>query len=242
VHPEDSGKYAEIDGFIKIPSRRDKSKPEDTYRSIIEARDGDSSDPGSNSSGASSDEDSDDQGDKHPETSQQAQIKALEQQLALDKGSVSTWLSLLEVTLSSIPITSKNATRARSDISVSLLERALGSHPAIKVSPMLRIKYLKAGEEIWNEKQLGEKWEEALGLGDVALWMEWFEWRIRTSKDGLDGIVEDVTRLLSSPPFQGDSPKAELARLRAFWRTATVARNAGMPTLTYHSSDNLQTY
>ncbi|KAJ2919274.1 hypothetical protein MD484_g1134, partial [Candolleomyces efflorescens] len=162
VHSEDSHKYAEIDGFIKIASRRAKPQPEDTYRSIIEARDGDSSDPESNSSGASSDEDSDDQGNQHPETSQQAQIKALEQQLALDKGSVSTWLSLLEVTLSSIPITSKNATRARSDISVSLLERAIGSHPTIKASASLRIKYLKAGEEIWNEKQLGEKWEEAL--------------------------------------------------------------------------------
>ncbi|KAF6766535.1 NRDE-2, necessary for RNA interference-domain-containing protein [Ephemerocybe angulata] len=230
IQSDENGKYTEVDGFIRLPTRRGKSSPEDTYRSILEANPGDSTGSESDSSAGSSDEGgSDDEvgGDKLPETSQQAQLRTLEERLAEDKGEVGTWLELLDATLSSIPITSKNATKARCDITVALLERAIKSHSTCNASPILRIKYLKAGEEVWSPAQLKEQWEAALGLGDVALWLEWLEWRMRHRRDGLDGLVEDVTRLLSSPPFQGETADVELARIRAFWRTLVAIQSAG---------------
>lgn len=233
VNPEESQKYIEVDGYIRIPSRRGKSKPEDTYRSINEAKDGDSSASESDSSSELSNDGHSSEGedDKRPETSQQAQLRTLEQKLAQDKSSIETWLSLLDTTLSSIPITSKNATKARSDITVSLLGRAISSHPVVEASPLVRIKYLKAGEDLWDGPELIRKWETALGLGSVALWMEWFEWRMRNNRTGLEGIVEDVSRLLASVAFQGTDEEAEMARLRAFWRAAEAVRSAGWSSL-----------
>lgn len=228
VGSQDDSKYQEIDGCIRFPSRRSKTSPEDTYRSIIEVKDDDGSDDNSNSSEDGLDDDlTDDEVSKLPETSQQAQLRALEQKLAQDKSSAETWLALLDVTLSTIPITSKNATKARCDITVSVLQRAIDSHPSASTSPILRIKYLKAGEEIWDPYQLASRWNEALRLGDVALWMEWLEWRIRQSKLGLEGLFEDMDRVLSAGPFQQDNVESELARLRVFWRTATAVKGAG---------------
>lgn len=228
VGSQDDSKYREVDGCIRFPSRRSKADPEDTYRSIFEAKDDDSSSSESDPSDDGSEEDvTDEEGSKLPETSQQAQILTLEQRLAQDRGSVETWLALLDVTLASIPITSKNATKARCDITISVLQRALDSHPSTSASPILRIKYLKAGEEIWDSDELARRWNEALRSGDVALWMEWLEWRIRQSRLGLDGLFEDMDRVLSAAPFQQDNVGSELARLRVFWRTAAAVKGAG---------------
>jgi len=222
----DSTRYPEVEGFIRLPSRKGKTKPEDTYRSITESRGGDSSASESESSEGDTDDEEEMQ-DTLRETSQQAQLRDLENRLLVNKGSVQTWLELLEVTLSSIPISSKNAKRARSDITLSILERALQADPATKTSPLLRVKYLKAGEDIWDEAQLLAQWEVALDLDDAALWIEWLEWRIRRNKQGVDGLFEDANRVLSSAPFQQDTIESELARLRIFWRTLLAVQAAG---------------
>lgn len=90
---------------------------------------------------------------------------------------------------------------------------------------MLRIKYLKAGEDIWQGDQIAAEWEKALKVGGVEIWMEWLEWRFRQTKQEFNQLIADVGRALST--FRGSNEEDELARLRIFWRMAYATRAAG---------------
>lgn len=221
-----SSKYEEVDGVIRLPSRRGRKEPEDSYRSIELSRGVDSDSESSISSAAESD--SEDGKSNSPElTSHQVAIKNLEQDLAEDPTAIDKWLSLLNHTLSTIPITSRNATKARSEITVSVLSRALSASPGNSSSKLLRLRYMKAGEEFWQETKLKAEWEETLRVGGIEIWLEWFEWRIRSYAKSLDRIAEDVSRVCAA--LGGNSDEAqELARLRVFWRLAEIYRNAGL--------------
>ncbi|KAJ3569428.1 hypothetical protein NP233_g5061 [Leucocoprinus birnbaumii] len=219
-----STKYEEVDGVIRLPSRRGRRDPEDSYRAITTARDSDSD---SDSSVGSADDESDEESsDSSPIlTSQQIAIKQLELELSEDPSAVDKWLSLLNRTLSTIPITSRNATKARSEITVSILSRALSATTKNGLSRLLRLRYMKAGEEIWQEAKLNAEWEEALKVGGTEIWMEWLEWRIRSMKN-MDGLLTEVLRVYSA--FDKDEGEfGELAKLRVFWRVAVLYRDAG---------------
>ena len=153
-------------------------------------------------------------------------MRTLQGHLDMEPDSVAAWISLLEHSLSAIPIHSKNASRARSDVALSILLRALSAHPNNTTSKILRIKYLKAGEDIWPSDQLAAEWEKGLKVGGVEIWMEWLEWRFRQTKREFGQIVTDVERALSAFPERKEDH--ELARLRIFWRLATATRSAGM--------------
>ncbi|KAG1757705.1 NRDE-2, necessary for RNA interference-domain-containing protein [Suillus lakei] len=215
----DSYKYEEVDGFLRLPSNRGHKAAED-YRSIIKQQDHLDSD----SQSSASDDSSGDESGAPILTSHQLSLKTLEQQLAADPSSVETWLSLVRHSLSNIPVTSKNATKARAEITLAILTRARAAHPHNRSSRILFLKYLRAGEEVWHESKTKAEWEEALKLGGIEIWMEWLEWRIRTAASGVDTSVTDATRVLNA---LGSSESREIDKLRVLWRVAVAFQQAG---------------
>lgn len=208
--------------FLRISSGHHRSG-DPSYRSITHSK----NDPDTDESDWSEDESlgsSGSESDTTPVTSLQATLKELEEKLAAEPSSVETWLSLLTHTLSTVPLLSKNAPKARAEIAISILSRALSAHPDNSRSKKLRIKYLKAGEDIWQEAKLLSEWEDALKVDDAEIWLEWLDWRIRNVKGGLEAIIGDVERTYSA---LSTNPDSELPRLRSFWRVAVAIRDAG---------------
>lgn len=217
-------KYEERDGYIALPSRKGRGTAEDTYRSITEKDRHDDSDS-SSSSDADDDASANEDEDGVTLTAHQETLRSLEQSLTADPSAVDKWLALLNQTLSTIPLTSKNATQARCEITVSILTRALSSAPENGRNKLLRVLYLKAGEEIWHESKLRAEWEDALVEDGIEIMMEWLEWRIRKAQDGLDSIISSATRIFDR---LGESEDAEVGKVRVFWRVAVAIKAAGM--------------
>ncbi|CAL1695334.1 unnamed protein product [Somion occarium] len=111
--------------------------------------------------------------------------------------------------------------KARAEIAISVLSRALIAHPSNARSKSLRLRYLQAGEEIWNEGQIRAEWEVALRDGGKDIYIEWLDWRIRRTEKDLDGIVQSARRVYTA--LKDD----EVAKLSAFWRVAIAFRDAG---------------
>ncbi|RDB29182.1 Protein NRDE2 [Hypsizygus marmoreus] len=219
----DTYKYQEVNGFLRLPSGRRQKQNDQSYRSITRPKDDAHSD--SESSDASEhpsvDESSGDESEGVVLTAHQETLKLLEQGLQADPTSIDKWLQLLTQTLSTIPISSKNATKARSEITISILARALAADPRNAASKLLRLRFLQAGEEVWHESKVRAEWEDALKVGGVEIWLEWLEWRIRKANNGVDGIVADAVRVLNV------MDQDELAKVRVFWRVGVVFKNAG---------------
>ncbi|KAJ7900210.1 NRDE-2, necessary for RNA interference-domain-containing protein [Mycena olivaceomarginata] len=196
-----SSKYEEHDGFLRLPSR---AVHEQSYRSIENTNP--NSDSESESGAGESDIGESSEDDATPD-SHTATHRSLNERLTADPRSISNWLSLLSHTLLTTPTTSKNATRARSEISISILARAIA--------------YLQAGEEVWHESKLRAEWEDALRkVKGVEIWMEWFEWRIRNGTRGISAVVEDAKRALAAV-------RDEVGQVRIFWRLAVAFQSAG---------------
>ncbi|KAI1793871.1 NRDE-2, necessary for RNA interference-domain-containing protein [Ganoderma leucocontextum] len=216
---EDRYKFQEVDGFIRVRTNK-PHKDNQAYREIELAKQGLNSDESDLSENSAS---SGDESDTTPLTSLQSTLKSLEETLFTNPTDVPTWLSLLSHTLSTVPITSKNASRARAEISLSVLSRAISTHPSNLRSKTLRLKYLKAGEEVWEPDKLREEWEDAVKVDDIEIWMAWFDWRVRRTSNLLESIVEDLERTLRAPTVRRD----EIGQLRMFWRAAVALRDAG---------------
>ncbi|KAF9076152.1 NRDE-2, necessary for RNA interference-domain-containing protein, partial [Rhodocollybia butyracea] len=207
-----STKYPEVDGFLRLPSRQGRRSRDDdpSYRSI--SRNEADSDSESESVASSSE-------DEHIRLpSQQESLRQLEQQLTVDPSSITNWINLLSRTLSAtIP-------KTRHKTAVAVLSKAISAHPANSTSVPLRIKYLKAGENVWDKDACRSEWEDALRLGSIDIWMEWFEWKIAQTDEDLDQVINAALRILSS---LDDSEDAEVGRVRVFWRTAIAFQQAG---------------
>ena len=225
-----SHKYQEVDGFIPLPSRR-PHPPQEDYRSIDPSKDDDSENDSSSASDSSDDDDQD--GTVLP--SYHEKMRSLEELLSKDLSSVSTWLSLLSHSLSQAPATSKNATKVRSEITLSVLDRAMPNLPKGPSSTRIQLLYLHAGEEVWTSDKLSQEWEKALTTGDINIYLSWLDWRIRSGTDGQDGTLEATIRVLSSAT-------SELERLRVFWRWTYALRQAGMPLFHFKYDINDTTY
>ena len=193
------------------------------YRSLsnVEADD--------NSDSSPSDSDNDSHGSDDNDTpvlsAHQESLKLLEQELEANPRAVGKWLALLNQTLSSVPFTSKNATKARSELTVSIIARAFSADPQNNVDRHLRLTYLRAGEDIWHESKLRSEWEDALKVGGVDIQLEWLEWKIRSGNKGIDGILESAVRALTG---LGTGEEADIGKVRIFWRVAVALKNAGM--------------
>ena len=131
------------------------------------------------------------------------------------------WLSLLSHSISAIPLDTKNAAKVRAEIVESILSRAASAHPSNKTSITLRLKYLRAGEEVWDEKKLGREWADALTLRSTEVWMAWLDWKLSRSRSGLEGFMEDVVYALEQLRH------TEIDSLRVQWRAAVVLQQAG---------------
>lgn len=212
-------KYDEVDGFLPLPSHREHGNT--TKHRSITAGDLDS-DTGSS---ALDDASADSENDGALLSIREEMIRNVEKELSIDPTSIPSWFYLLSLSLSNVPITAKNATKARAEITLSVLSRAFAVHPDNGLSRPLRIRYLNAGEEIWPEGKLLAEWEDALKVGGIEMWMEWFTWRLRRASNGIDGVLEDALRALTA--FASDKEEDELARIRIFWGTAVAFHRAG---------------
>ncbi|KAH9847402.1 DUF1740-domain-containing protein [Lenzites betulinus] len=217
---EDKFKYQEEDGFLRITTNEPR-KDDQSYREIelSKQRDPDSD----NSDYSEESESSGDESDTTPLTSLQATLKDLEARLVAKPDDVAAWLSLLAHTLTTVPSTTKNAPKARAEITVSVLSRALSAHKSNSRSQTLRLKYMKAGEELWQEGKLKAEWEEAVKVDDIEIWMAWLDWRVWHTNDLLKSVADDATRVLRSLAAKQD----EVGQLRVFWRVAVALRDAG---------------
>ncbi|TDL28581.1 DUF1740-domain-containing protein [Rickenella mellea] len=220
-----ASKFQEVDGFLPLPTRRN-AEGNQTYRSITHNKDGesDSDYSSSNADAAGSSDDSDTTPfDPHLEA-----LRALEQNLSSDPSDVTSWLTLMDHSLSNVPITSKNATQTRAEITLSVLARTIASAPENASNVYIRLKYLKAGEEIWHESKLRAEWEECLrAVNSPDIWMEWLDWRIRSCVGGVDQVVRDAVKALKSSGQGLPLIEAETAQLRIMWRMANFFKQAG---------------
>ena len=114
---------------------------------------------------------------------------------------------------------------ARSDITVSIIARALSADPQNKLDRHLRLTYLRAGEDIWHESKLRSEWEDALKVGGADIQLEWLDWKIRNGNKGIDGVLDSAARALAD---LGTGEEANIGKVRIFWRVAVAMKNAGM--------------
>ncbi|KLO13922.1 DUF1740-domain-containing protein [Schizopora paradoxa] len=220
--------YEESDGFIRISSvtGKDAISVDQPFRSIPGQEDESSSDTSEEENNGSSDYESD------PDTislsAREEALRRLEQEIKEHPSSTSSWLSLLEHSLSGIASSRKDSGTARPEISVSILHRAIKAQPDNIRSPILRLKLLKAGEDIWDDAKLESEWESALkNVKHPDIWMEWFDWRLRKCPQGLEGCVQDVKRVRESGLVGLGDYEADILNLRVFWRLALLFRQSG---------------
>jgi hypothetical protein len=121
----------------------------------------------------------------------------------------------------------------RSEITLSVLSRALAAHPDNTKNKVLRILYLKAGEEVWQEDKLRAEWNEAFKVGDIEILMEWLEWQMRKGLGGPNGIIASAVQALGSLERDAD----ESAKIRIFWRISFAIRSAGWSVFHYRLRD-----
>lgn len=213
--------------FIALSDHK-KARDEDvhdSYRSI-ERRRSDESD-----SDASDPQSSESESGGHTLTAEQHTIKALETTLRSSPSDISSWLKLLEISIKSLSVLTKQATRARAEISVSLLRRAIDTHPDNIASFRLRLLYLEHGSELWSEEKLREEWEDVLNsLGSpqsppwkrAIVWLNWLEWRL-VANSTVVGALNDAKRLFAM--LHGE--QFVRVRVRLCWRVSVFLREAG---------------
>ncbi|KAF9022470.1 hypothetical protein BDZ89DRAFT_1102857 [Hymenopellis radicata] len=189
--------------FLRLSSAQKKSSNEQSYRSITREHPNSDSEASSSSSSDLSEDDSSEDDEAITLTSHQEAVKSLEQ----------------TPDARPIPLSSKNAAKLRAEMTLSVVDRAIP----------LRLKYLRAGQEIWDNDQVCSEWETAYNIGGTQIWMEWLDWKIKTDgmkikEEGIVSAVDAATKVLTS---LGDDEEKEVTKIRLFWRLATAFRQAG---------------
>lgn len=211
-------RYDEIGGFLRLPSHRPKPSHDPSYRAITREAASDSS------SSASEQDDSASESDDDQDTvltAQQETTRELERRLADDPEDVGAWLALRAHLVSHAPPNSKDARRARAEVSLSVLERARSARVSNKRAPALLLPWLGAGEDVWPPERLDKEWEAALkGEVGAEVVMAWLDWRVKAAREGVEGVVKDGERAMGMV-------KSEVAALRVFWRVAVALQHAG---------------
>jgi len=162
-------------------------------------------------------------------------MRSLEEELSSDPSSVSTWLSLLSLSLSQVPAASKNASKVRSEMTLSILSRALPTLPKGPSSTRLQLMYLHAGEELWTNEKLRNEWEKALTARDINIALAWLDWQIRNGSNGVEGVFEAANRVLTFASSESEN-------LRVFWRLTCVLCQAGMLDFTSSAYEMLMVF
>jgi hypothetical protein len=210
--------------------------PQDSYRSIVAEE---QRKHGSDSSGSES---SSDESEGPGLTAEQESVRELERKLGRNPDDEPSWLKLLDLSLKSIPTTAKHGARARADIAISILQRAILAHPANKISLLLRLTYLDYGGEIWMNDKLEEEWKDCLALiGGIQsepwkrsiIWLSWLEWRLVGNKNisiALDHAKAAISVLSGN--------EHEMIRITICWRIAIFLREAGIYALSCANISN----
>ncbi|EIN14098.1 hypothetical protein PUNSTDRAFT_140471 [Punctularia strigosozonata HHB-11173 SS5] len=220
-------KYNEIDGFLRLPSSR-AAYHNQAYRSIgrVEgSHESDSSSDGDSRDSSGSQDDSGSEDGIHLNSHQLA-VKAAEQKVSQDPSDLSAWFDILAFSLSTIPPLSKDATKARAEITITVLDRAFKASTENNHSVSLWLRYIAAHEELLEAGEVNYVWEKAIqnagrGADKADLWIEWLDWSIRRSARGMDGILEAAVRAVRALHLD------EIGRLRVLWRVAVAFRDAG---------------
>lgn len=222
-----------VSDFIALPSTRTSTDPLSSYRSIETTKSDSEDDASQSDRRASTDTDEDETVSRN---AHQELLTSLEATLREDPSSIPTWLKLIKHSLADTPLTSKAAlNRARAEIKLSIIERAMLADPKNRESIELRIQWLDAGSEIWDQTKLDKEWEMTVHeLGDQkapvslknAIWNEWLRWRISSvgrrahDRTSVDSILDDARRVIEN--VDGD-----LAKVKVFWRIAVTLKEAG---------------
>jgi hypothetical protein len=197
----------------------------DSYRSIERRRSHESD------SDASDSQSSESESGGHTLTAEQHTIKALETALASSPSDIASWLKLLDISVKSLSVLTKQATRARAEISVSLLRRAIDAHPDNAASFRLRLLYIEHGSELWSEEMLRGEWEDVLNsMGSpqsppwkrAIVWLNWLEWRL-VANSTIVSALNDAKRLFAM--LHGE--QFARVKVRLCWRVAVFLREAG---------------
>ncbi|KAG9000242.1 hypothetical protein FRB93_012782 [Tulasnella sp. JGI-2019a] len=221
------------EGFIPLPgpSKKGRHPPaEPTYRSIV-AEDPENSDMDEGSSSSSEAEPASDVSEEFtvPYMTTMHINARLTASLKAEPTSISTWLELLEHSVSGAP-----TSEARSDLAVNIIEKAFLAHPANKRDPTLRRRYLLSGSNIWTASKLEEEWERALKIIDesvdmedrMGLWIDYLSWRLKAGGVmTLEAAVQRVWSLLESE--RSSRTSLDLFKLRVLWRSCTAFSEAG---------------
>ncbi len=142
---------------------------------------------------------------------------------AADTTNINSWFNVIAHSAST------NPTQAgRGEIWVTMLEKAMNDHPKNKRSTALRLRYLGVIREAKGSEVEDLAWEKALNeIHDENLWLEYLNYRLR--KFGLDSLVDTLHALRERvETIQHDERRKYHTRLRLFWRSIVVLREAGM--------------
>ncbi|KAG8906633.1 hypothetical protein FRB99_006421 [Tulasnella sp. 403] len=214
------------DGFIALirPKKDSTLTAEPNYRSIT-------NDDPDDSDGTSSSTDHDDLSSSEDFTSGPNLVTEanarLEAAVRSNPTSVPDWINLWEHSAA----TAVKA-EARSDIIVSIIQRAFSSHPSNKSNPVLRAKYLLAGANLWHPSALTEEWESTLKLtahstssGSFDLWMDYLHRTLKS--EGIMDLEAAVTRIRASLPTQATDWSCDAFKLRVLWRVCVGLAESG---------------
>jgi hypothetical protein len=205
--------YVETDSFISI-----RSHPISTQVNVENEFSG-SSDSESGDSNYITDDETIQLSSRHKV------IQDLEHLLAQDSAQPCKWEELLDRTLGVVPHGSMGSTKARAEITVSVLDRAFKSSHTNTLSPSLRLKYLQAGEDIWHESRLRYEWEDAISnIMSMDIWMEWLNWRLRCGSGGISTLIDAFTRVKN---LVSNAEKSEIAMVKLLWRAMLALQQAG---------------
>lgn len=219
--------------FIPISRSRthQNQDPQDSYRRITtEENQGSDSEASMSLSSNESSKDDDEEGQRTL-TAEQESIKNIESILSRSPDDEDAWLRLLDLSIRSISPRSKRAMHARADISVSILERAINSHPNNKTSPRLRLLHVEFGSEFWPHERIDKEWNDVLSSFDApsmvswkrcTVWMAYLEWRIANNRT-IDATIADGERAMKAL----QENKYEMVRVTILWRVAVFLREAG---------------
>ncbi|KIY70954.1 hypothetical protein CYLTODRAFT_346760 [Cylindrobasidium torrendii FP15055 ss-10] len=150
-------------------------------------------------------------------TVEQRAIQDAERAVDADPSNPKNWLKRLSVSLAEV---TQAKPKQQAAITLAILKKALEADERHWGCLPLVLQYLQAGALVWKEDKLEDEWEEAYAQENaLQIWMEWLNWRIRTT--GCEEIVDDVVRVLNKVSMD------EMGQLRVFWRVACAFREAG---------------
>lgn len=210
----------EDEGFIRVGKRLEidprAESPPPNYRTITGPKGAlsESSDDGQSDAPSSFDEDTID--------SYSAETARLSRVLSEDMSNVPAWLDLIAHSASTNP-----TSQGRASIWLTMLEKALASHPSNTSSVALRLRFLQAVRDARSAAEEDAAWERALmDIQSETLWIEYIGHRLAQNGPGdLEAAIGRVWREVGKSEF--DPRRRYFAQLRVFWRTMTGLREAG---------------